>query len=50
MVWDASFESWIELGITGQPQGRLLDRNGALIAGWVGEIPEGDVLEAAATL
>ena len=44
MVWDASFESWRELGIAGQPQGRLLDENGAMLAGWAGAIPEDDVI------
>jgi hypothetical protein len=50
MVWDESFESWRELGIAGQPQGRLLDQNGQMLGGWAGRIPEEDVLATIAEL
>ena len=50
MLWDPSFESWIELGINGQPAGLLVTPDGEVVAGWRGGIPENDVLEAAALL
>jgi hypothetical protein len=45
MLWDPSFDSWRELGITGQPAGLLVTRDGTLDAFWRGGIPEEQVLE-----
>lgn len=45
MLWDESFDSWVRLGIRGQPAGMLFAANGELLARWQGRIPEGDVLE-----
>ncbi len=50
MVWDATFESWLQLGITGQPAGMLATADGTLIGQWRGGIPEADVLDAIAAL
>jgi len=50
MLWDPSFESWIELGINGQPAGMLVSSGGELIGQWRGGIPEEAVLEAVAEL
>lgn len=50
MLWDPAFESWIELGINGQPAGILASADGTLVAQWAGGIPEDAVLEAAAEL
>lgn len=50
MVWDPEFTSWRHFDVFGQPQVRLLDRNGALVAAWSGAIPEDDVLEMIAEL
>ena len=47
MLWDPSFESWAALGITAQPTWILVDGGGAFLAGWVGPLPEEQVLEAA---
>ena len=48
MLWDPSSESWIELGINGQPAGLLPTPIGEVVASWRGGIPEDDMLEAAA--
>lgn len=50
MVWDPSFESWRELGISGQPQGRFMDANGTMLAGWAGRLPQDDILAAISEL
>lgn len=50
MLWDPSFESWIELGINGQPAGILTTPAGAIVGQWRGAIPETEVLETAAEL
>jgi thiol-disulfide isomerase/thioredoxin len=47
MLWDPSFDSWLELGITAQPTWILLSPEGAEIDRWVGQLPEEDVLDAA---
>ena len=46
MLWDPTFESWNQLGITGQPAGMLLDASGTILTSWRGDIPENRVLEA----
>ena len=48
MLWDESFESWIELGISSQPTAVLLTADGTIVTGWVGRFPADQVLELAA--
>ncbi|WP_420453821.1 hypothetical protein [Ilumatobacter sp.] len=48
MLWDESFETWIEIGITSQPSAVLLAADGTPIQGWIGAIPEDEVLRLAA--
>ncbi len=48
MLWDESFQSWIELGITGQPAAVFVSPDGELITGWFGAFPEDEVLDLAA--
>ena len=49
MLWDESFESWIELGIRGQPAAILFAadgaRLGAWVGAWVGPFDENEVLQ-----
>ena len=46
MLWDPTFESWRQLGISGQPAGMLLTSNGQILDSWRGAIPESQVLDA----
>lgn len=46
MLWDPTFESWRQLGISGQPAGMLLTSNGQILDSWRGAIPESRVLDA----
>ena len=48
MLWDESFETWIEIGITSQPTAVLLAADGTPITGWIGPFPEDEVLRLAA--
>ena len=48
MLWDESFETWIEIGVTSQPSAVLLAANGEPISGWIGPFPEDEVLRLAA--
>jgi hypothetical protein len=48
MLWDESFETWIEIGIQSQPSAVLLAADGTPITGWIGPFPEDDVLQLAA--
>jgi hypothetical protein len=48
MLWDESFETWLEIGITSQPSAVLLAADGTPISGWVGPFPEDEVLSLAA--
>lgn len=48
MLWDSTFESWRQLGISSQPAGMLLDSNGQILDQWRGDIPRDRVLEAVA--
>jgi hypothetical protein len=48
MLWDESFRSWIELGVTSQPTAVFLSPDGTILTGWVGGFPEDTVLELAA--
>ena len=47
MYWDETFESWVALGVTGQPAAVLLSADGEVLAGWRGAIPEDEVLQLA---
>lgn len=48
MLWDESFQTWQEIGITSQPAAVLLAADGTPISGWVGPFPMDDVLRLAA--
>lgn len=50
MLWDPTFDSWIQLGINGQPAGMLLSADGTIMGRWSGNMPLDAVLEAAAEL
>lgn len=50
MLWDPGFDSWRELGISGQPAGMLLSADGTILASWRGGIPETEILDAVAAL
>ena len=47
MLWDESFQTWIELGITSQPAAILLAADGTPITGWVGAFPQDETLRLA---
>ncbi len=46
MLWDPTFDSWRQLGVTGQPAGMLLNPHGQILTSWRGGIPFNQVLEA----
>jgi len=48
VLWDESFETWQEIGITSQPSAVLLAADGTPINGWIGPFPEEEVLTLAA--
>ena len=48
MLWDESFETWLEIGITSQPSAVLLAADGEPLGGWIGPYPEDEVLRLAA--
>jgi len=48
MLWDESFQTWQEIGITSQPSAVLLSADGEPITGWIGPFPEDEVLQLAA--
>lgn len=45
MLWDESFESWLKIGITAQPTWILVRGDGSFIQGWIGGLPEDQILE-----
>lgn len=45
MLWDSSFESWQQLGITVQPTWILVRGDGTFLGGWVGGLPEQEILD-----
>lgn len=47
MLWDPTYQSWAELGVSLQPSSMLLSPEGALIETWLGGIPEAEVLALA---
>ncbi|MFK8025158.1 MAG: TlpA family protein disulfide reductase [Ilumatobacter sp.] len=48
MLWDESFQTWTEIGITSQPSAVLLAADGSPITGWIGPFPKDEVLRLAA--
>ena len=48
MYWDETFESWVALGVSGQPTAILLSPDGEPLGGWRGRFPEDEVLQLAA--
>lgn len=48
MVWDETFQTWAELGVSLQPSAMLFTADGQLIKKWLGAIPEEEVLALAA--
>ncbi len=48
MLWDESFETWLEIGVTSQPSAVLLGADGEPISGWIGPFPEDEVVRLAA--
>ncbi len=48
MLWDESFESWRELGVTSQPAAILFAPDGTPRKRWRGVFPEAEVLALAA--
>jgi hypothetical protein len=50
MLYDASGESWSQLGIRGQPIAILFDTEGRGQSIWYGPFKENEVLELAAAL
>ncbi len=48
MLWDATYQSWAELGVSLQPSAMLLSPDGQLVETWLGRIPEDEVVARAA--
>lgn len=44
MLWDESFESWIELGVRAQPAAILYTADGTPLQRWIGPFDETEVL------
>jgi hypothetical protein len=49
-LWDESYYSWQTIGVTSQPTVVMIEGDGTPITGWVGGIPEDEVLRIAAEL
>ena len=47
MLWDESFESWQVIGVRSQPTAVMVGPDGEPLGGWIGAIPEAEVLEIA---
>lgn len=45
MLWDETFESWSVFGLRSQPAAALLAPDGTILGGWLGPVPESEVLE-----
>ncbi len=50
MLWDPTFLSWDELGISGQPAAILFAPDGTELGRWQGAFPPGEVLDLAAAV
>ena len=47
MYWDETFESWVSLGVTGQPAAVLLSSNGDELGRWRGSFDFDEILSLA---
>ncbi len=45
LLWDESFQSWAQLGVSLQPSAQLYATDGELLAEWIGPFDEEEVLE-----
>ncbi len=45
LLWDESFQSWAELGVSLQPSAKLYAADGTLMREWLGRFDEAEVLE-----
>ena len=45
MLWDESFESWIQLGIRSQPAAILFDADGTPLGSWNGILDEDEIID-----
>ncbi|MEZ5411068.1 MAG: TlpA disulfide reductase family protein [Acidimicrobiales bacterium] len=45
MLWDESFDSWIQLDIRGQPAALLFDADGTPLGAWNGIFDEDEVID-----
>lgn len=45
LLWDESFQSWAELGVSLQPSAKLYAADGTLLREWLGPFDEDEVLE-----
>jgi hypothetical protein len=45
MLWDPTFDSWLQLGVSSQPAWILVSPDGTLVEGSYGAIDEGLVLD-----
>jgi len=50
MLWDESFDSWVQLGVATQPAWALFSPDGEYVEGGLGAIDTADVLARAASL
>jgi len=48
MLCDQGFDSWTPFGVRAQPAFVLLDAEGRSLGGWLGDLPEAEVVELAA--
>jgi hypothetical protein len=48
MLWDESFQSWTELGVSQQPSAKLFAADGTLLGEWLGLFDDGEVLKLVA--
>lgn len=47
MLWDETFATWTALGVTSSPTSGLFAADGTFLAGWIGPLPEDDILRLA---
>lgn len=47
MLWDPTYDTWTSLGVTSSPTTGLFAADGTFIAGWVGPMPEDDIVRLA---
>jgi thiol-disulfide isomerase/thioredoxin len=45
MLWDPTFDSWRVMGITATPTWVLVNGDGSFNDGWIGPLPEDEILE-----